>query len=325
MGCPVCSVEEGKYFYVKEMMLGTRQEFTYVECASCSSLYRLAQMSKGELSRNFYPLDSYYSFDLPVVFNRGLRFKDKINKLRFASYLWNTSLTGRLFRFLRPVPTSMRWLKGCNLEGFESSILDVGCGSGGLISYLNSIGFTNLTGIDPFLEEGFERGSMKLRKCEIEEASGEFDCIMFHHSLEHFDDPVRALEKARDLLSEKGSILVRTPNKDSCAWEQYGVNWVQIDAPRHRTIFSRKSLDMLAKAAQLRIVTLFCDSTAFQFWGSEQYVRGIHLDSPQSHQNCPSKKMFSKDQINEYAEKARILNLQSKGDQVVVIFDKCWC
>jgi SAM-dependent methyltransferase len=323
MGCPVCSMEEGKYFYVKEMMLGTRQEFTYVECASCSSLYRLAAISKGQLSRDFYPLDSYYSFDLPVVFNRGLRFKDKINRLCFASYLWNMSLTARLFRFFKPVPTSMEWLKECNLEAFESSILDVGCGSGGLISYLNSIGFTNLTGIDPFLEKGLENGSIKLCKCEIEEVSGKFDCIMFHHSLEHLDDPLRALEKARDLLSEKGSILVRTPNKYSYALEQYGVNLVQIDAPRHRTTFSRKSLDLLATAVQLRIVTLFCDSTAFQFWGSEQYLRGIPLHSSQSYQNHPSLKIFTKGEIDKYTETARILNLQCKGDQVVIILKKC--
>ncbi len=36
---------------------------------------------------------------------------------------------------------------------FRDRILDVGCGNGSLLAQLLKIGFTNLTGVDPFINE----------------------------------------------------------------------------------------------------------------------------------------------------------------------------
>lgn len=55
---------------------------------------------------------------------------------------------------------------------------------------------------------------------------------MFHHSFEHIADPFETLCSVRRLLSS-GTCLIRIPIVDSWAWENYGVNWIQIDAPRH--------------------------------------------------------------------------------------------
>lgn len=62
---------------------------------------------------------------------------------------------------------------------------------------------------------------MKIDQAKIKEMLGEevdikrtFDMIWMGHSLEHFKNPVAALKKAHDLLSDSGLIFIATPDTD---------------------------------------------------------------------------------------------------------------
>jgi len=145
---------------------------------------------------------------------------------------------------------------------------------------------------------------------------------MFHHSFEHVADPLETLYFVKKLLSPNGTRLIRIPVVDSWAWENYGVNWVQIDAPRHFFLHSQKSMKILAKSAGFKIKEIICDSTEFQFWGSEQYKRDIPLNSENSYSVNPSKSIFSKREIRIFKEKAKKLNSESRGDQVAFYLKK---
>ena len=59
------------------------------------------------------------------------------------------------------------------------------------LNYLNGLGFTNLTGIDPFLESDiyYPNGVKVLRK-GISELEGTYKVIMLHHSFEHMSEPL---------------------------------------------------------------------------------------------------------------------------------------
>jgi 2-polyprenyl-3-methyl-5-hydroxy-6-metoxy-1,4-benzoquinol methylase len=58
-------------------------------------------------------------------------------------------------------------------------------------------------GIDPFLEQSIEyENGLRILKKTIREVEGEWDVIMFHHSVEHLPDPLETLQSVTELLSK---------------------------------------------------------------------------------------------------------------------------
>jgi 2-polyprenyl-3-methyl-5-hydroxy-6-metoxy-1,4-benzoquinol methylase len=70
---------------------------------------------------------------------------------------------------------------------------------------------------------------------------------MLHHSFEHMDNPCGVLKQIDKLLNPDGELLIRIPVSDSFAWRKYGVDWFQLDAPRHFFLHTTKSIALLAK------------------------------------------------------------------------------
>jgi 2-polyprenyl-3-methyl-5-hydroxy-6-metoxy-1,4-benzoquinol methylase len=196
------------------------------------------------------------------------------------------------------------------------NILDVGCARGGLLLQLRREGFVRTVGIDPFLKEDiyYDTG-LKILKKNLAELNEEFDLVMLHHSFEHMADPTSVFTQLHHIVKSRGYLLIRTPVIPCFAWRKYGTNWVQLDAPRHLFIHSVRSLNLLSQKAGFVIEHVEFDSKAFQFWGSEQYVRGIPLYDPRSYRVNPGKGLFSNDEIVAFEKRAEELNNVSDGDQ----------
>ena len=121
--------------------------------------------------------------------------------------------------------------------------------------------------------------------------------------------------KINNMLAENGVCLVRMPLKTDFIWTRYGVDWVQIDAPRHFFIHTMKSFEHLVAEAGLAIKDVVFDSSSFQFWGSEQLKRGIPLMSESSYIKNPEFSIFAPRQIKEFERLAQELNRACQGDQ----------
>ena len=137
---------------------------------------------------------------------------------------------------------------------------------------------------------------------------------MFHHSFEHIPDPTETLWSVSRLLTKKGICLIIVPTVSSYAWEHYRENWIQLDAPRHFFLHSIKSITLLAKKVNLNLEEIVYNSTDFQFWGSEQYLKNIPLKDPRSYGVDPSNSIFSNTEITVFKQKAKKLNLKNQGD-----------
>lgn len=300
------------------MMFGFRDEFCYFQCSACHCL------QIKDLPQNiakYYP-SNYYSFKNKNS-DRNKTIENFLIKQRNAYALFGKNLIGR-FLYNHFPETRIRALSNIGIN-FQSKILDVGCGSGGFIESLHDLGFTELFGIDPFSRtrthnmKGFE-----IQKKEIQDVEGdeEWDLIMFHHSFEHLRNPLEILRKAFRLLAKSGTCIIGIPLVSSYAWERYKTDWVQLDAPRHFFLHSIDSLNILIRQSGFYLWKTIFDSTAFQFWGSEQYVRDIPLFDDHSFEVNPKKSPFSRSQISEFKKKARSLNLSERGDQALFFLKK---
>jgi SAM-dependent methyltransferase len=212
-------------------------------------------------------------------------------------------------------PKLYEWFKSeCCKPDYQ--ILDIGCGSGKLLLRLKKKGFSNLTGIDPFLHEDiFYRNGVNILKKEIKDVEGHFDFIMLHHSLEHMSNPLETFENLYRILKPDRFVLIRTPIASSYAWKKYGANWVQLDAPRHLFLHTSKSIEIMVHKVGFEINDIIFDSTEFQFLGSEQYMRNIPLRDERSYKTKLTEGFFSDEEFQYFKEKAAELNKNCEGDQ----------
>ncbi len=290
------------------MMFGTRDTFSYFECAHCGTV-QIATVP-DDLSP-YYPTD-YYSYQAAPISDSPLKAFLKKERTKFA--LTGKGLLGRLMHRLQGAPDILKWTMNSSLN-IDSKILDVGCGAGMFLLELRALGFTRLQGVDPFIANDISyQNGVKIWKKQLSDINETFDLIMFHHSLEHIATPRPALATARRLLTPNGVALIRVPVAGTFAWRHYGANWVQLDAPRHLFLPTVQSMRLLAEQCGFEIFKIEFDSTAFQFWGSEQYLKDIPLNDPRSYWINPECSSFSSRDISEFEARAEALNRKGQGD-----------
>ena len=315
MICRICgNSTDNKLFPVREMMFGTKEEFLYFACAECGCLQIKDIPKEMEL---YYP-DRYYSFESVAPQNKN---GHMLTNLRNQYAVWNRGDLGKKLYNHYPNP-KLRSLLPLDLDP-DAKILDVGCGSGDVLLSLSDLGFENILGVDSYIENNihYENG-LKILKGTLEKIDGKWNVIMFHHSFEHLSDPAVALQLVSSLLEDQGNCIIRIPTVSSYAWEHYKTSWVQLDAPRHFFLYSIDSMKKLALQANLLLSRIVYDSTAFQFWGSEQYLQGIPLHSNNSYAVNPAKSIFSTKEIQDFDLRSIKLNAIQQGDQAVFYFKK---
>lgn len=311
MSCRICGNDDGnKTHSAREMMFGTREEFNYVECGGCGCVQ--IEPIPGDLSRH-YP-EGYYSLrNFPGLWENRVR--SLARRLRADYCLTGRGWLGRFLALKLGVPDYYAWLRRSGV-GFDSRILDAGCGTGRLLEVLRREGFSDLTGADPFIEKDLLYASgVKVLKSDMSRLEGGFDFIMMNHAFEHMPDPAATLGQVRRLLRPGRAAMIRIPVASSHAWRKYGVNWVQLDPPRHLYLHTVESMERLARDSGLVLEDVVHDSDDFQFWGSEQYVRGIPLTDQRSLFVDPGSDLFSKEDRGRFRREAEELNRRKEGDQ----------
>lgn len=316
--CRICGDPGDKETYsAPEMMFGYGGAFVYFLCSSCGCL-QIGEFPR-EMSR-FYP-EGYYSLGKKKIVRAG-PFQRYLKKERAKYVLTGRSAAGRLAVSIFGMPSFPAWMAKAGILP-DSRVLDLGCGAGRFLLYLASQGFTSLTGADPFIEkELLYSCGVRVLKAQIGEAGGTFDLILMDHSLEHMADQHGAVRAAGERLTEGGRIVIRIPLVSPGAWKEYGTDWVQLDAPRHFFLHSERSFKMLVSGAGLEVIGFDYDSTAFQFWGSEQYRRKIPLMDERSYLVSPERSVFSESDIEEFGRMAARLNADGSGDQACFILGR---
>lgn len=314
MECKICGNSTTlEQYKVKEMMFGFRDEFLYFQCQQCQCL-QIASIPHN--IDKYYP-SNYYSYTATFQYAKSW-INEIIKKKRDSYVIFKKGYIGKLL--LKYLPSTNLHLNSLSEISItkNTSILDVGCGSGKFLLLLQKLGFNNLQGIDPYLEKDIQyKNGLHIRKKAILDIKEKYDVIMFHHSFEHMSDPLETLQSVSNLLHQDGYCIIRIPTVSSYAWQHYKENWVQLDAPRHFFLHSQESINYLAKKAALKVEKVSYDATIFQFLGSERYLKNIPLNDSRT-----NAAIFSPDQIQSFQQQTKELNQKQQGDACAFILRK---
>jgi SAM-dependent methyltransferase len=233
--CPLCGDERARLIVSARDRLAPRDPQTYsvVRCLGCGLGY-LRPRPTPEAAGRYYP--EGYGGPAPG---------GRLNALE-AAY------RRRQHREVAAWLASRRPRRG--------RVLDAGCGVGDLLVALRDDGW-NARGVEPLPEAAAyakEVHGLDVIATRFEDAglTGErFDSIVFSGTLEHMDDPLAALRRARDLLASGGLVAVLfLPLLDSPEARLFGPRWMALDLPRHLIHFDDVTFPVMAARAGLEVV-----------------------------------------------------------------------
>ncbi|MCH2170883.1 class I SAM-dependent methyltransferase [Myxococcota bacterium] len=172
-----------------------------------------------------------------------------------------------------------RWFRDPGLPA-GSRILDVGCGGGRYLLFLEEQGY-RVAGVEPnaataaTLRETFD---LDVHTGQIQDANhpdASFDAVTFWWVLEHTHDPLAALREAHRIVRPGGLVVVALQNFDSLARHLFGAHWHHVDIPGHLYQFTPRTLTKTLERAGLEISRVRQDPIAKDFAPSLGYRLGL--------------------------------------------------
>lgn len=145
-------------------------------------------------------------------------------------------------------------------------VLDVGAGEGRNVMRLRQRGIDAI-GLEPnrAAVEAARRAGLPMVEgmFESSDVMGPFDAILFDQVIEHFDDPVAAMRRARELLAPNGRVAILTPNVESLFARAFGPEWAHYHAPFHLHLFGPRQLRRLLGQTGFRVERMATVSPPF--------------------------------------------------------------
>ena len=224
--CPVCNALDGEILQHIDLHLPTEMnipgEYDVVVCEECGATFADTAVSDDQLA-NMYCKNNKYEHDTDV--DREL----------------HSRMTEYLYEVIEPFVNK------------NDNLLDVGCGDGGNLFYLQERGYPNLAGveIDPnqikrIIQCGIQGYAASVYSEVPAEMKKRFSFIMANQVFEHLLYPSIAVDRLIDYLAPGGTILIDTPS--ALGFPVFLREIPNYFNPEHINYFTPKSLDSLMKS-----------------------------------------------------------------------------
>ena len=240
-------------------------EFSVVECRKCGLAFTSPRLKQDEINE-YYP-DEYYSFRGDHIVQGKSTLELWVSR-QYSRMLWRGLMAGGVspVRRIKDFFVSVlflpfyRYRNRCfPYEDRPGRMLDIGCGSGRLLSHLKEQGWA-VCGVEFNGDAaGFAREKRGLNvfagKFENAEYDDDFfDIITMNHALEHLIEPLAQLKRVRKILKPGGMLVVRGPNLSKIESAVFGSLWHAYELPRHMFHFNARSIRRLLMEAGFEVV-----------------------------------------------------------------------
>jgi SAM-dependent methyltransferase len=243
--CDLCgSSTDRTHLTIPDMLMSTSDhQYRIARCRSCDLLHLNPRPYQWDIG-NYYPA-TYAPFRRSTV----------------SSY-------ARAWLHRRSVRELQRYLAPPN------RVLDVGCGTGELLSVIRSAGNSDVFGVEPSPaaaqiardERGHHVQTGTLEQMKLRSES--IDIVLLSHVLEHLPSPKRTMREISRILKPGGTVIIWVPNARSMAARILGRYWMGWDVPRHFYAFTPGSLYRLSESACLRPGEILHEKHAIEWaWG----------------------------------------------------------
>jgi 2-polyprenyl-3-methyl-5-hydroxy-6-metoxy-1,4-benzoquinol methylase len=160
-------------------------------------------------------------------------------------------------------------------------LIDIGCGDGTFIEYMESCGF-EVYGIEN--PELFPQSAEQFLDVDLNRQTGDSelsrkgfraDIVTLWHALEHVSDPLSLLRQAHRALKPSGLLIISSPNFESIQSTLCSGKWFHLDLPRHRWHFSPGTMTGLLQKSGFSVISLSHFSLEYNPFGWMQSLLNL--------------------------------------------------
>lgn len=198
--CPICSKDYSIFFYGRER---NNHDVNFVICKKCGLVYQNPRLTQDDF-------EDYYK----NTFRENNIDEEKLTQYIDSRIEWGNSIYSLVENYI--LSNKINCFKRRFFGNKKFSVLDIGCGVGGILVPFVRAGF-RCKGIDTpsfYTKVGKSKLGIDIDQVFLDDFNTEekFDIIILNHTLEHFLDPIRQLKKIRMLLKDKGILYIEVPN-----------------------------------------------------------------------------------------------------------------
>jgi len=197
-------------------------------------------------------LDKVYQIAKNYTIDRKVRMVNEIEKIE------GRRKTGKVENGINPKTKDKR----------PKTILDIGCGTGDFLVACKKEKW-NVIGVEPNTKAA-TLANFKLQNITVDKNTknnfnlfkdinelkkeNKFDVITMWHVLEHVPNLEEYINNLKKLLKPNGTLIIAVPNYKSFDAKYYKQFWAAYDVPRHLWHFSKKSISLLFKKENMKVV-----------------------------------------------------------------------
>ena len=258
----------------------TEISFPLVECIDCGAKYLSPRPNLKSLDI-IYP-DTYNNFSISESADQS-----------YVRRISNAIQSSRIKSLVK------KYHPGAGVRPLN--ILDVGCGDGYILDRVKeAFPDSNTVGVEP----NSKAAALASKRHVIFEGVFEdyqsdisFDLIFSSHVIEHVELPIYFLKHIRLALKDDGVAMIDTPNIDCLQFKIFSKNWGGIHAPRHWTLFDKKTLKDSARKAGFNVMAIIeMPINIYWVWSTHSLLysrdRKTLADKYFGVTDCVSKKSF---------------------------------
>ncbi len=243
IACPLCDSSSAKtVLMARDLIFARPGRYPLLRCEGCGLEYVNPRPTVEALPRH-YPRE-YFGYGLPEDVPRYFRWFS-----RAFAYGISMRRLGYLEKVIGRLPTDI-------------SMLDVGCGVNHLLYWIKEErGFEGL-GLDfnqeivQYVKDELQMPIVHGTLQTADFRSGQFDLVTMMEYLEHELDPRDALQQARRITRNGGTLALELPYTLGPPARLFRSVWWNLDIPRHLTFFTPQTLGRMLDECGFELVNV---------------------------------------------------------------------